>query len=227
MTMNKQRLGLIGLTMTAMLFMVAPVFANGSPSISIGAPTCPAAPAGEYVSYIAATKKCVYGLLSDPTKIVDTKDPSQGVNANLPGLGNISLPTFLSLNNIQNFSIWSYASLIGTLVFIALILFWVFLLIRAGVKVIQSEGDPAALVEAQKRFTSVVMGVIFLVGFFVVINIVAAFLGIGNFTEWPKVFSQCKDGTYYYNKKLSGGYTNSDCVDSACFSGSSSLGCHT
>ena len=157
------------------------------------------------------------GFVLAPMAIYAQTNSGPSFDPGLPGLDPIQFPTFLSVDQINHFSVWSWVAIIVSLIFVLMIIFWVILILRAGVSVIQSQGDPAALAKAQQRITNVLIGVVFLVGFFVLINFVAAFLGIGNFTEWPRVFSQCRDGQYYFNKRLSGQYANDAAVSSACF----------
>jgi hypothetical protein len=202
------------------IFLPIGTLAQGGPTITIREPYCEGAGFSlgtlSTTFYDASKGKCVTARIF-PYAILSEADPNYTASGVLDGLQPIEFPTFISVEQINNFSIWSWLSIIVSLIFILMIIFWVIILFRAGVSVIQSGGDPAALGKAQRRITNVLMGVAFLVGFFVVINLVAAFIGVGNFTEWPKVFSQCRDGQYYFNKRLSGQYANDAAVDRACF----------
>jgi hypothetical protein len=52
--------------------------------------------------------------------------------------------------------------------------------------------------------------------FFIVIILGASFFGFGNIFQWPKQFSICKDGSYYFTVQLELSGTGGS-ADQACF----------
>ena len=114
------------------------------------------------------------------------------------GLDPIEIPTFLEIGDIQNYSIGSYVAVGFNIIFVALTLLWVFLVVRAGVQVIQSQGSEDALVAARERITGVFMSITFLFGFFALLIVIASFFGLGEFWRWPQYLSFCEDGRIYY-----------------------------
>jgi hypothetical protein len=122
------------------------------------------------------------------------------------GLQPITLPLFLSPEFIKNFSVFSYLAYLLDFVFIGITLLWVYLIIRAAVQIIQSEGDSSKIEDSKKKFGNVFWSVTFLFGFFIVMNLVGVFLNVGTFLDWPKSFSICQSGfgkgKYYFNYYL-------------------------
>lgn len=178
----------VAVTMAVVCTLLIPRVSAQS-SIVVRDKYCPPVTLGgtTYTAYYFDGTTCVY------PSAVGNREP-QSVLA-----GKVSIPTFIDLSTIENFSVVSYVSLAATLVMIGLVFLWVFLIVKAGVNVINSQGDPAALEEAKKRIFGVFASVAILVIFFVVLNVVAVFAGVGNFTQWPKYFSQCNSSkTKYY-----------------------------
>lgn len=132
------------------------------------------------------------------------------------GLQAIELPTFLSLDEVANFSIFSYIALAISLIFVGVSIFWIALVIRAGVTVIQSQGADGVQ-EGYKQLGSVFWSVGFLFGFFVVLILVASFFGLGNFLAWPKYLSICEDGGFYVTKVLESPNASEEQLDNICF----------
>lgn len=109
------------------------------------------------------------------------------------GLQPIDIPLFLSLEQIDNFSVFSFIGLGLQVLFIGIMLVWVSIVIRSAIKYIQSQGDEGMIAESMKRIRNVLVGIAFTFGVVVVTSLVAAFFGIGNFFDWPKSFSFCDD----------------------------------
>lgn len=139
------------------------------------------------------------------------------------GLQTINIPTFFSLDQIQNFSIFSYIALIVSLVFVVIALIWIFLAIQGAVKIINSQGNQDTIQEGAKIFGNVFWSITFLFGFFVVITIVASFFGLGTFWQWPKNLSTCTDGSFYFVKALELESLDTDQIDRYCFNGGSNV----
>lgn len=119
------------------------------------------------------------------------------------GLQAIKLPTFLSLDQIQNFSVLSYVAIVIDLLILVMAVVWVSMVIRGAVQVLRSEGNEEEIGKGRTRITRVLMGISAMFVFVVLISVVASFFGVGNFWEWPKAFSTCKQTsggvqTYYY-----------------------------
>lgn len=113
------------------------------------------------------------------------------------GLETITFPAFLSLDRIQNFSVFSYLAFIFSLVFVLIAVLWVILVIRAGIKIVQSQGDPGQIQEGQKKIGNVMWSITFLFGFFVILAVILSFFGLGSFWTWPQKLSFCENGQLY------------------------------
>jgi uncharacterized membrane protein YidH (DUF202 family) len=83
--------------------------------------------------------------------------------------------------NAENTSttIRSTFNLIVSLIFVAIIIFSIYVIIKAAIKYIRSEGDPAKIEEAQKAIKSVFIGIAALFVGLIGIIIVIAFFGAG------------------------------------------------
>jgi len=86
-----------------------------------------------------------------------------------------------------------------------LVIFWIFLLVKAGVKGLQSQGSPEGIAEAFKQVQSVLVGAIITLFFPVVLSIIGVFFGIGTIFSWPKMFQFCAESSgvqFYYQALL-------------------------
>ncbi|CAG1022496.1 hypothetical protein DOJK_01711 [Patescibacteria group bacterium] len=124
------------------------------------------------------------------------------VNCNIDdelALGEIRIPIFASFIDFDtnNASILSWLSFVGALATIGLVVFWVFLLVKAGVKGLQSQGNAENLAVAFKQVQSVLLGAAITLFFPVVLSVVGLLLGVGTIFSWPKMFQFCSDTTNY------------------------------
>lgn len=148
-------------------------------------------------------------------------NPSSNPDA-IEGLGSYNIPTFLDISAIKNFSIFSYLSLFLQVVIVFMVVYWIVKVIRAGVGIIQK--SESGFEDARKKFTAVFTSIAILFLFIVIISLVAAFLGIGNFFQWPKFLSVCntKDSNgrqqYYFSvfAKNSSKSNAEELTDAAC-----------
>ncbi len=76
-------------------------------------------------------------------------------------------------------TIRSTFNLIVSLIFVAIIIFSIYVIIKAAIKYIRSEGDPGKIEEAQKAIKSVFIGIAALFVGLIGIIIVIAFFGAG------------------------------------------------
>lgn len=123
------------------------------------------------------------------------------------GLQEIRIPIFASFIdfNTENASIFSWASFIGSLATIGLVVFWIFLLVRAGVKGLQSQGNAEALGAAFKQVQTVLVSAAITLIFPLLLSIIGVFLGIGTIFSWPKMFQFCSESSgfqFYYQALL-------------------------
>ncbi len=109
----------------------------------------------------------------------------------------IIIPLFTSANTV-NFSIFSWLAFAGGLATVGLVIFWVFLIIKAAIGALQSEGKPEGLAEAGNKVKSVFIGMLITFLFPAVLSVAGAFLGIGNIFQWPKMLSVCNSSQYNY-----------------------------
>jgi uncharacterized membrane protein YidH (DUF202 family) len=82
--------------------------------------------------------------------------------------------------NQTSTTIRSTFNLIVSLIFVAIIIFSIYVIIKAAIKYIRSEGDPAKIEEAQKAIKSVFIGIAALFVGLIGIIIIIAFFGAGN-----------------------------------------------
>jgi len=132
------------------------------------------------------------------------------------GLGVITLPTFISLDIARNFSIYSWVAFAINIIFWVILMLWIVIIIRAAIDIVRSQGNEDMIKGSYKKFGSVFWSITFLIGFVAVLSIVASFFGLGAFWDWPKVFSKCENGKYYYQVALETQTTGED-ADNACF----------
>ena len=127
------------------------------------------------------------------------------------GLEAINIPLFGNFIKFDttNASIFSWLAFAGALVSIGFVIFWIFLLVRAGLKAVRSLGNAEELGEAYKKVQSVFLGAIITMMFPLVLSIIGAILGIGSIFSWPKMFEFCNytsgdaKYTYYFQAYLS------------------------
>ncbi len=112
----------------------------------------------------------------------------------------ISIPFFKNFINFNtnNANLLSWAAFIGALATVGLVIFWIYLIIKAGVKALQSQGNPEGLEEAFKRVRSVLIGASISLFFPAILSLVGVFLGIGTIFQWPKMFEDCNSGDHQY-----------------------------
>lgn len=161
------------------------------------------------------------------SQVFSASAAASGITIPDPGVGlkPITIPTFLSLDQIANFSVLSYFSFLLAIAFLGVMLLWVVLVVRAAIDYLRSQGDEKMIEGSTKRISNVFASVTILFVFIVVITVVANFFGIGNFWEWPKSFSLCNGnlsrdpGAYYFNyflRRVSEG-ASSEQIDRECF----------
>lgn len=129
-----------------------------------------------------------------------------GLDNNI-GLQEIRVPVFSSFIdfNTETASIFSWLSFLGALATIGLVVFWVFLLIKAGVKGLQSQGTPEGLADAFKQVQSVLIGAVISLIFPFALSLIGLFFGIGTIFSWPKMFQFCSESSgfqFYYQALL-------------------------
>lgn len=153
---------------------------------------------------------------------------AQGIVVDNPGdigLQPITIPTFLSLEAVRQFSPLSYASMLGALIIIIIAMSWVVIVIRAALLYLRSQGDEGMIETSSKKLTNLFISISILFAFCVAISIVASWLGVGHFWDWPKAFSYCssdfsRDPNAYYfqyflNRSSQG--ANIEQIDTECF----------
>jgi hypothetical protein len=144
-----------------------------------------------------------------------TIDPDNSI---FGGFKSIQFPTFFSLDQIQHFSPLSYAAFLLSFVFLGIGLYWVYLVIRAGIKYLNSQGDAKKIEESTTQIKSVGASIALMFLFVAFILLVGAAFGLGGFWTWPKKLSICKDGSTYITIALELPNLSENSIDNACFS---------
>ena len=86
--------------------------------------------------------------LSTVNAQVDLRDVTkENLKDNKINLETIRIPFFKNFINFNtdNANIWTWAAFIGSLATVGLVIFWIYLIIRAGLKALQSQGTPEGL----------------------------------------------------------------------------------
>lgn len=117
------------------------------------------------------------------------------------GVEEIRIPIFTSVIgfNTSTASVFTWVAFVGSLATIGLVIFWVYLLIRAGIQGIQSQGSEEGLQEAYKKVRGVLVGAGISLAFPLVLSVVGVFFGIGSIFNWPRAFQLCDKNTDTYD----------------------------
>lgn len=117
------------------------------------------------------------------------------------GIEEIRIPIFTSVIgfNTSTASVFSWIAFVGSLGTVGLIIFWIYLLVRAGINGMQSQGSDEALAEAFKKVKAVLVGAGTSLAFPIILSIVGAFFGIGSIFNWPRAFQLCDINTEKYD----------------------------
>ncbi len=121
------------------------------------------------------------------------------------GLQPVFLPVFLDPDVIRNYSLMSYLGAFATLVFFAVMVLWFILIVRAALQIVAGQGNDDALASGKKKVTNVLVSVSLVFVFMIGLILIASFLGVGPFWEWPKAFSECSTSSkakYYFQYAL-------------------------
>ncbi len=121
------------------------------------------------------------------------------------GLQEIKIPIFpILFTDLSKYNtILSWVTFAGGLLVSGVVIYWIYKIIRAGLKAIQAEGEADKITEARQQLQAALTGiaVTFLVP--IVLSFVGIIFGFGTMFEWPKSFSGCaqpndKDYQYYF-----------------------------
>jgi hypothetical protein len=119
------------------------------------------------------------------------------------GLREIRVPIFSSFIdfNTENASVLTWITFLGGILTVGLVVFWIYLIVKAGVKGMQSQGNAEKLSEAFQQLQSVLVGAALTLVFPLFLSLIGLFLGIGTIFSWPKMFQFCTgssaNGTEY------------------------------
>lgn len=155
--------------------------------------------------------RCVPDFITNPTDpgAPSTDSGSGGSGFDLDdsiGLETISIPFFpqVSLPDSEYATFLSWASFAGGLFSIGLIVFWVFLILRAAFTMLKSEGHEEMVADSISRLKSVFIGAALAILFPIGLSVLGSLLGLGNLWSWPAAFRDCPgtDSNYYYQEVL-------------------------
>ncbi len=123
------------------------------------------------------------------------------------GLEEIRIPVFnqITLPNNEYSTALSWASFIGGLFSIGLVIFWIYLLLRASFKMLQSEGNSDGVEDSYAKLKSTFIGAALAIAFPIALSIVGGILGLGPLWSWPAAFRNCPGvgaGRYYFQEVL-------------------------
>jgi hypothetical protein len=122
------------------------------------------------------------------------------VDTGQTGLQPIKISFFpqIKLLDAQYASIFSWLSFLANLAILALVLFWIYKIIMAGVNAMRSGGEAEKLQESYKQIRSVFIGVALTLSIPIILTLIGVFIGVGRFWEWPLALRECKDPEYEY-----------------------------
>jgi len=113
------------------------------------------------------------------------------VDVGLPGGNKISLSVFNPTTGWSNMGILSFLAVVARFSFFGLIVLWVFLIIRAGLIIVTSEGGDK-LKSGMKRIRTIWLGVTMGLVFFIAVSFIGTFAGVGTIFEWSDNLLECK-----------------------------------
>ena len=123
-----------------------------------------------------------------------------------PNLQPITIPLFGNIGVGTPYdTIYSWASFIGNIATIGLVIFWVFLLIKAGVKRANAGSNAEIEAESFKQMKSALVGAGLSIAFPIVLTGIGFAVGAGAFWNWPKAFRSCPNDskvTFYFQEVL-------------------------
>ncbi len=109
------------------------------------------------------------------------------------GLQEIKIPIFPVLfTDLSRYNtVLSWVTFAGGLLVSGVVIYWIYKIVRAGLKAIQAEGEADKITEARQQLQAALSGiaVTFLVP--IVLSFVGIIFGFGTMFEWPKSFSGC------------------------------------
>ena len=126
------------------------------------------------------------------------------------GLQEIQLPLFYStsLDFVQNASVISWLAFAGSIFTIAILAFWVFRILVAGIAALRSEGDATKLQDSYSKIKSNFTGMFITFLIPLILSLVGSFFGIGTILQWPKSFQLCSESSihrFYFEAFLKNG----------------------
>jgi len=141
------------------------------------------------------------------------------------GLQTISIPYFdqIAIPGDEYSTTLSWLSFIGSVASIAIVAFWIVLVLRAAFSALQAEGEPEQMAESFKKLRSVFIGAAIAIAFPIGLSLIGFFFGLGPLWTWPAAFRDCPNSTnrYYYQEVLdqerSGAADAVTAANQACF----------
>lgn len=116
----------------------------------------------------------------------------------------IIIPIFAApfniLPNSEYATIMSWIGFVGSVVTIGIVVFWIYLILKASFQALKSQENPDEIGEARKKVISTFIGAGLSIIIPVIISIIGVFVGAGPLWNWPVAFRKCDDGSdrYYF-----------------------------
>lgn len=153
---------------------------------------------------------CCRGLYCDSYLTCDSSQRCVDIVPGVVKVGVIGLkeinfsffPIFRSFD-ARYATVLSWASFIGTLLTIGIVIFWIFLIVKTSIQVILAEGVPEKIAEGTKKIKSVFIGMAITFVFPAILILVGLIVGLGgNVFEWPKLLSSCEQITQIKGERV-------------------------
>lgn len=124
----------------------------------------------------------------------------------------------------QYFTIFSWVSFIATLFTIGIVIFWIYLILKAAFMALKSEGDAEQLQAAFGRIKSTFIGASVALIFPILLTIFGYILGLGPLWSWPSAFRECPgsdESAFFFQEVLrksdAGAENPVDEAESSCY----------
>jgi len=112
----------------------------------------------------------------------------------------ITIPLFVDFSAVAGSAstVFSLISFIGVAATVAIVVFWIYKIVKLGIEGMQSGGKADKIQELIKKLQNIFVGVFMSFLFPVILSIIGIFAGVGTIFEWPRMFRSCESPNYNY-----------------------------
>jgi hypothetical protein len=140
------------------------------------------------------------------TIIAQSNDTSLDIDERI-GLEPITISFFnqIDLGPDQYYTIFSWVSFVATMFTIGLVIFWIYLVLRAAFGALKSEGDSEQLAESFAKVKSAFIGASMALLFPILLSVFGFIFGLGPLWSWPSGLRSCpnvEESAFYFQEVL-------------------------